>query len=325
VPRHAASVSANGLAFDSTVQNQRGALAIVGGMLYVPYGGHWGDCGDYHGWLVAIPLADPGAPQAWATPARGGGSWAPGGVASDGTSTFITTGNTFGADTWSGGEAVIRFGSGLAFTGQASQFFAPTDWKALDQGDVDIGGSGPVLFDLPGATPSALALALGKSGKAYLLDREALGGVSGGAANALVASGEIIGAAAAYATAAGTYFVFKGAGADCPHGNPGDLTAIAVAPGAPPSMSTAWCALENGLGSPMVTTTDGHSEAIVWGLGAEGDGRLHGFDGDTGATVFDGGGPGDALAEIRRYATPIPAKGRIFVAGDGQLVAFAPK
>jgi len=27
----------------------------------------------------------------------------------------------------------------------------------------------------------------------------------------------------------------------------------------------------------MVTTTDGHAEAVVWGLG----GRLNGFDGDT--------------------------------------------
>lgn len=36
-------------AFQSAVQNQRGALTVVGDSVYVPYGGHFGDCGDYHG------------------------------------------------------------------------------------------------------------------------------------------------------------------------------------------------------------------------------------------------------------------------------------
>jgi hypothetical protein len=320
----AATITAGGVAFDAVVQNQRGALAIVGGVLHVPYGGHWGDCGDYRGWLVAVPLADPGAAKAWATSARGGGTWAPSGVASDGASVFIATGNTFGAASWSGGEAIVRFGPGLAFAGESKQFFAPTDWKALDAGDVDIGGAGPVLFDLAGSTPSRLALALGKNKKAYLLDRDDLGGVGDGVAQAIVAGDEIIGAATVYTTTKGTYFAFKGPGAGCPGGAAGDLAAVRVKPGAPPSMAVAWCAVQHGLGSPMVTTTDGHADAIVWGLGSEGDQRLHGFDADTGAVVFAGGGDGDALASIRRYATPIAAKGRIYVAGDGEVAAFAP-
>ena len=91
---------------------------------------------------------------------------------------------------------------------------------------------------------------------------------------------------------------------------------------APPGVVTAWCANQHGLGSPMVTTTDGTAEAIVWSLGAEGDQRLHGFDGDTGQVVYAGGGAGDALGSVRRYQTPILAKGRIFVAADGAVRAF---
>jgi hypothetical protein len=72
----------------------------------------------------------------------------------------------------------------------------------------------------------------------------------------------------------------------------------------------------------MVTTTDGHSEAIVWGLGAEGDQMLHGFDGDTGASIFNGGNV--AIPGMRRFNTPIAAKGRIFVASDNAVVAFKP-
>src|SRR5215470_11162531 len=65
----------------------------------------------------------------------------------------------------------------------------------------------------------------------------------------------------------------------------------------------SWFASQGGLGSPMVTTTDGHAEAIVWSLGSEGDNQLHGFDGDTGDVVFDGGGV--TMNGLRRYNTPI--------------------
>jgi hypothetical protein len=72
----------------------------------------------------------------------------------------------------------------------------------------------------------------------------------------------------------------------------------------------------------MVTTTDGRSEAIVWGLGAESGNRLMGFDGDTGQVVFGGGGASEAMSNIRRLSTPIAAKGRIFVASDTAVYAF---
>ena len=76
------------------MQNERGALIIVKDMLYVPYGGHYGDCGQYHGWVVGVSLSDPTEVVAWATRAQAGGIWAPGGIASDGTSLFVATGNT---------------------------------------------------------------------------------------------------------------------------------------------------------------------------------------------------------------------------------------
>ena len=60
----------------------------------------------------------------------------------------------------------------------------------------------------------------------------------------------------------------------------------------------------------------------MWAVGAEGDQRLHGYDGDTGAVIFAGGGAGDAMASTSRFITPIVAKGRLFVAADGQLYAF---
>jgi hypothetical protein len=318
-----AAASFAGNTFDSSVQGQRGALALLGGTLYVPFGGHAGDCGSYRGWLVGLSVGSPGSVQAWATGAVGGGAWGVSGVASDGASLFLATGNTFGAVSWEGGEALLRFAAGPVFSGSPADYFAASDWQALDAGDVDLGGTGPVLVDVPGSTPSKLLVGLGKDGKIYLVDRASLGGIGGAMAVVGVASGAIINAAAAYATAQGTYVVFRGAGSSCPSGQGGDLTSVRIVPGSPPTVATAWCARQNGAGSPVVTTTDGHAEAIVWSVGAEGDARLHGFDGDTGQVVYAGGGSADAMpGGVRRFQTPILAKGRFFVGGNGAVHAF---
>ena len=45
--------------FTPAVQNQRGALAVFGGRVFVAYSGHYGDCGDYHGTVVGVSQSDP--------------------------------------------------------------------------------------------------------------------------------------------------------------------------------------------------------------------------------------------------------------------------
>jgi hypothetical protein len=316
-PVDVSAVVTSPVQFNSDVQNQRGALALLNRTLYVPYGGLWGDCGTYHGWVLGIPLANPSSVGVWHTRARGGGVWAPSGVASDGSSLFIATGNTAGTTIWQDGEAILKLGPGPVFNGQPASYFTPNDWKYLDDFDLDLGGVGPVLF-------TSFVVALGKNGKGYLLDPNNLGGQSaGGLFSATVTTDEIITAAAAYTTPQGSYVVFKGRGTNCPGASIGDLVAIKVS-SSPPSFITAWCATQNGAGAPIVTTTDGSANTIVWSVGAEGDNRLRGFDGDTGQVVFAGGGPSEAMGNVRRFQTPIVAKGRIFVAADNRIYAFRP-
>ena len=136
-----ANATSGSTIFTSITQNQRSALAFLGGYVYVAYGGHAGDCGTYYGWIVGVPFNNPSSVLAWATPARGGGSWAVGGIASDGINPFIATGNTFGASTWSGGESILRFSPGPVFSNQTRDYWAPTNWAALDNSDIDLGGS----------------------------------------------------------------------------------------------------------------------------------------------------------------------------------------
>src|SRR6202008_801283 len=90
------TIKAGSLAFMPAPHNQRSALSLVNGIVYVAYGGHVGDCGDYHGWVIGVDAKDPTKTGAWATRGQGEGIWAAGGLASDGTSVFAVTGNRTG-------------------------------------------------------------------------------------------------------------------------------------------------------------------------------------------------------------------------------------
>ena len=316
----AAALRAQGLTFEARNQNERGALTILDDLVYVPYSGHFGDCASYHGWVVGVKLDDPHTVTSWHTVAAAGGIWAPAGISSDGHALYVATGNTMGATGWSGGEAVIRLPADLRFSGQPVDYFAPADWRALDERDADLGGVAPVLFDLPGngdATP--MVLALGKDGKAYLLDRRNLGGIGGSLASRQVSPAPIRTAAAAFPTADGVFAAFEGPGSDCPAGSArGGLTVLKLGPGTPPSIGTAWCGAVNGRGAPIVTTTDGRSNPIVWMLGAEGDNRLYGFRGDTGERLF----VSEPIPGLRHFQTLIATQDHLYVAADDGLYAF---
>jgi hypothetical protein len=141
----------------------------------------------YHGWVVGVPINNPAGVTAWATTAIGVGIWGHGGVASDGTNMFVVTGNTFNTGgIWSGGEAIIRLQAGPLWTGQPTDYWAPTNWLSLDNSDSDLGGVSATVIDVPGATPSQLVLALGKDGNAYLVNRNNLGGIASHVAQAHV-------------------------------------------------------------------------------------------------------------------------------------------
>ena len=90
-----ATASYNGIPFVSVPQEDRGALALVNGIVYVPYSGYFGDCGSYHGWVVGVNISNPASVGGWATTAIGGGIWGHSGVASDGTNMFVITGQHF--------------------------------------------------------------------------------------------------------------------------------------------------------------------------------------------------------------------------------------
>jgi outer membrane protein assembly factor BamB len=311
-----ATASYNGINFTAEIQQQRPALGIVGNILYVGYGSMRDHC-DYHGWLIGVPIDNPASVTAWATDAIGGAIWAVGGVASDGKNPFVSTGNTRSPPTWGGGEAVIRFQPGPIFSGTPTDYWAPTNWQSLDQSDTDLGSSGPLLVDVPGATPSHLIVAMGKDRKVYLVNRDNLGGITQPVASAQLGNSPILQAAVTYRTNQGTYVAF--------HAEGSNLSGFRITAANPPAMITEWTVIQNGRGSPFVTSTDGSNNMIVWIVGADvgGDQRLHGFDGETGAVVFSGGGPNELMEGTHRFNAGIAARGRIYIANDNKVYAFA--
>jgi hypothetical protein len=308
-----AHASYQGIPFTSNVENERGALALVNGRVYVPFSGHLGDCGVYHGWVVGIAISNPSDVMAWATTAIGGGIWGHSGVASDGTNMFVITGNTILPDIWMGGEAIIRLQDGPTFTGQPTDYWAPLNWHDLDAFDTDLGGVSAMLIDVPDANPSHLVLATGKDGNAYLLNRDNLGGIAAPLTQQSV-DGVISGqSSATYTTSQATYFVFR---AD------GNTVKAYKINSNPLTITFAWSVSQNGQGSPWVTTTDGTNNAIVWVVGAQGDHRLHGYNGDTGAVVFDGGGNNELMTGDRKWNSGMVARGSIYVANDNKVYKF---
>jgi outer membrane protein assembly factor BamB len=160
----------DGTGSDPTVQQQRSALALSRGRIYVAYGGLYGDCGQYHGWVVAAPV-NGGPLLSWQVPSgREAGIWAPGGPTIDSSGDlFVTTGNSASSSRYDDGNSVIRLSPDLV----PQDSFAPTDWVVMNATDGDLGSTSPALVG-PG-----LVFQVGKTGTGYLLRAGHLGGVGG--------------------------------------------------------------------------------------------------------------------------------------------------
>jgi polyvinyl alcohol dehydrogenase (cytochrome) len=149
---------------------QRAALALGNGRVYVAFGGLAGDCGPYQGSVVGVPASGHGALVSYKVPtAREGGIWATGGpvIGPNGT-VYVAVGN--GASTappWDHSDSVTALSPTLRLTG----IFAPTTWPADNAGDMDLGSSAPGLLS------DGQILTVGKRGTGYLLNADHLAGV----------------------------------------------------------------------------------------------------------------------------------------------------
>ena len=267
------------------VQQERGALSLANGMVYIPYGGLYGDCGDYHGWVVGVS-SDGGGPllSFEVQSQREAGIWAPPGGAVDGSGNlFVATGNGASASQFDYGNSVIELSPSLLQVG----YFAPTNWAELNQGDTDLGSVGPLLLG------NGYLFQVGKEGVGYLLNATNLGGIGGQLYSAQVCSSAFGGSA----NSGSMVFV------SCTDG----LYALEVSQ---ESFKVAWQGQSFSAGPPIVTGS------IVWTVDAS-SGTLHGYAVSNGAEQFSFN-----TGQVTRFTTPAFGDGRVFVAAGTQVFAF---
>jgi len=319
--------SGGSLPFDARWQNQRCALALAAGTIYVAWAAHC-DISPAHGWVIAFDAATLRQVGAFATTPDGalGGVWeSGGGPAIDGAgAVYFSTGN--GTFTAAGGgrdfgDTVIKMSPPGTMT--VADFFTPPDQQELSDDDLDLGSGGIVLLpDQPGPHPHEL-LAAGKAGTVYLLDRDDLGRFgadSGGPVQTLTGStGGIYGTPAVWG---GKVFI---------QGQGDALKAFALDGGTLSTSPVAHAGTPFGFpGATPSVSVDSTGKAVVWvvqtdAYGADGPAVLHAYDADDlGSELYSSAwnqtldNPGPAV----KFAVPTISGARVYVGARGQVSVY---
>ena len=180
ITAQATTRSGGAIYFDPLIQNQRAALLLDHGVIYIAWASHC-DGGSYHGWVMAydpFTLAQKGV--FCATPdGTQGGIWQSGqGPAADADGNiYVVVGNGDSSVRNNGGtgsgyaNATVKLklsDKGLAVV----DWFLPYNTDSLNNQDLD-SACGPVLFPVPAGKTTVFMG--GKDGVAYLMDSANLG------------------------------------------------------------------------------------------------------------------------------------------------------
>lgn len=274
------------LAGDTPITHQqRPALAVANGYVYIGFGGLAGDCGQYVGEVVGVPMSGTGDTVAYRVPVgREGAVWATAGPVLDVTgNVYVATGNGSSTTTYDGSDSVLELSPGLGLMSR----FAPSSWAADNAGDADLGSTSPVLV------PGDWVFQVGKSGTGYVLRKGALGGIGGQVSSAFVCS-----AFGGDAQDGGTIFV------------PCTSSIREVQVTADGVLKVGWVTKSGVGGGPPVL-----GGGAVWSLNVDG-GRLYALDPATGAVQAS-----IAVGELPHFASPTLWGGQILVGTMSGVVA----
>jgi hypothetical protein len=272
---------------------QRTGLALDAGRVVFGFGGNFGDCSTYHGWVVSVPEAG-GAAEDYAVDSGAGQSqgaiWMGGAapVVDSSGNIWVEAGNgsvTSPGAPYDHSDSVLELSPALALL----QYFAPSSWATENARDLDLSTT-PALLD------DGEAVAAGKDGDAYLLDGAHLGGIGGEQTSMPQAcSQEIDGGAAVVGT---TVYL------PCLSGP----VAVQVSSN-PAGLRLLWRATSGG-GPPIVAA------GLIWSVGQ--NGTLYGISATTGAVVEHA----SIGAPANHFPTPSVGNGVLLAAAATDVVAF---
>lgn len=312
-----------GVAFDPKAGNQRAALALVERNVVIAWASHE-DIKPYHGWIIAYDAKTLRQRAAWCTTPTGslGGIWQSGrGPAVDATGAFYFE---VGNGSWDG---VNNFGTSvLKLRVQQDQikvedFYTPPDYESLNQRDVDLGSSGPLL--LPGTD---LLLGGNKRGELFLLNTNKLGHL---VQSVDVKGGRVMAGPAYWDGPSGPSIyqwgesdVLKGfrfrdgaldptpfaAGSVASHGSPGGAVTIS-ADGKRAGTGIVWATLTTGK-----SADHGNAAGVVYAFDAETMKELWNSEANA---------KRDRLGTLVKFVPPLVAAGRVYVPNyDNAVVVY---
>ena len=316
------------LHFDPRAGNQRPALALVKNNVLIAWASHE-DIQPYHGWVMAYDAATlrqsgafcvtPGGPE--------GGIWQSGrgpAVDADG-NIYFETGNGAWDGTRDFGTSVIKLALGPRGL-TVEDYFTPHDWAALNERDVDLGSTGPLL--IPGTD---LLLCGNKRGVLFLVDRRHLGKLtsadSGIIQSVEVNGGRHLGGPAYWDGPAGPT-IYLWSEVDFLKAYRFDGRALSAAPfaqGTVPSKASP--------GGSLTVSSDGQKPGtgIVWGAittGRSADhgnaaGVLYAFDAETLRELWssEANPKRDRLGTLVKFVPPTVINGRVYLPNYDNAVA----
>lgn len=277
----------------ASAQLQRAGLGISDGHVMVGFGGNYGDCGNYHGWVIGVPESGSGPLLAYKVPtALQGGIWGPAGITVDPAGdVFVATGNgsAVQGQPFDHGDAVIELSPQLS----EIQYFAPTDWAQDNEDDGDLGSTSPVLLG------NGQLFEVGKESTSYLLNASTLGGIGGQVASLNVCFS--IGATAYLSPSA--YVVCN---------TEGRIIQVVIGPGNSMHLGWTWTSPSGGASSPTI------AGGVMWAIDP-GASTLYGIDLSNGTTLYSQPFHVGALAH---FVAVSAAEGMLVLAGFGGVEAF---
>ncbi|GAB3861359.1 hypothetical protein GCM10028801_25400 [Nocardioides maradonensis] len=263
---------------ETRAMQQRGALTVAGGRVWVPFGGLAGDCAGYRGRLVGVPLDGRGTAVRYTVPTtREGGMWQTSGPAVDSRGHLLAAvgnGAAGPGDPYDHSDSILKLDTSARLLG----FFAPRGWAQDNAGDVDLGSIGPALVGTTWLVQG------GKSDRVYVLRQDRLGGIGGQVSSLSVAP-----SFGGTAVSGSTVYL------PCVDG----LRALRV--DSTGHLHVRWRAASSIIGSPVV------GGGRVWSLDPSG-GVLHALDPATGRSRGR-----VSVGATSRFATPALSGDRVIV------------
>jgi len=329
-PGTAGNASGEIVTFSPRDQSNRPGLLETGGNIYIAFGGQYGDCGEYSGFLMsysADTLAQNDAIDLNPNSIQGG-MWNSGAAPSADVagSIYVSTANA-GDETSIGPNdypiSVVRLTDSGTLT--VADYFTPYNAEVLDQEDLDMASAGvlimPDLMDSESVVHQ-YAIAAGKDGNMYVLDRNNMGGFHI-SMNDIVQT-VVINGSGPVNNNFSTPAYFNNNVYVCPSDETFKAFAISNALLATSATMSTTLAINGASG--FTISANGTSNGIVWAIGPKtGNGILYAFDASSLSTMLyasnQAAGNRDQTAPILGlFHTPTVANGKVYF-GTGTTVA----